>query len=140
MERGSAGTTDEERLSRRYRVFGIVQGVGFRPFVSRLATARGLSGSVANKGPYVEILAQGRRAAMADFRRALTEEAPERSAVLRVAEEALPPFSADGFAIVESAPERGAAAHSAVRVAFTSQCSGPSVRTSKVHSPGSCAI
>ncbi len=108
MERGSAGTTDEERLSRRYRVFGIVQGVGFRPFVSRLATARGLSGSVANKGPYVEILAQGRRAAMADFRRALTEEAPERSAVLRVAEEALPPFSADGFAIVESAPERGA--------------------------------
>ena len=108
MERGSAGTTDEERLSRRYRVFGIVQGVGFRPFVSRLATARGLSGSVANKGPYVEILAQGRRAAMADFRRALTEEAPERSAVLRVAEEALPPFSADGFAIVESASERGA--------------------------------
>ena len=108
MERGSAGTTDEERLSRRYRVFGIVQGVGFRPFVSRLATARGLSGSVANKGPYVEILAQGRRAAMADFRRALTEEAPERSAVLRVTEEALPPFSADGFAIVESASERGA--------------------------------
>ena len=108
MERGSAGTTDEERLSRRYRVFGIVQGVGFRPFVSRLATAHGLSGSVANKGPYVEILAQGRRAAMADFRRALTEEAPERSAVLRVAEEALPPFSADGFAIVESASERGA--------------------------------
>ena len=38
------------------------------------------------------------------------------------------------------APERGTAAHSAVRVAFTSQCSGPSVRTSKVHSPGSCAI
>ena len=107
MERGGAAA-GEESLTRRYRVFGIVQGVGFRPFVSRLATARGLSGSVANKGPYVEILAQGRRAAMADFRRALTEEAPERSAVLRVAEEALPPFSADGFAIVESASERGA--------------------------------
>lgn len=107
MERGGAAA-GEESLTRRYRVFGIVQGVGFRPFVSRLATAHGLSGSVANKGPYVEILVQGRRAAMADFRRALTEEAPERSAVLRVAEEALPPFSADGFAIVESASERGA--------------------------------
>mgnify|MGYP000868428267 FL=1 len=107
MERGGAAA-GEESLTRRYRVFGIVQGVGFRPFVSRLATAHGLSGSVANKGPYVEILAQGRRTAMADFRRALTEEAPERSAVLRVAEEALPPFSADGFAIVESASERGA--------------------------------
>lgn len=107
MERGGAAA-GEESLTRRYRVFGIVQGVGFRPFVSRLATAHGLSGSVANKGPYVEILAQGRGTAMADFRRALTEEAPERSAVLRVTEEALPPFLADGFAIVESASERGA--------------------------------
>ena len=57
MERGGAG---EESLSRRYRVFGIVQGVGFRPFVSRLAAKHGIFGNVANKGPYVEILAKGR--------------------------------------------------------------------------------
>lgn len=105
MERGGAG---EESLTRRYRVFGIVQGVGFRPFVSRLAAKHGILGSVANKGPYVEILAKGRGPAMAAFRRALTEEAPERAAVLRVTEEAAPPFSAEAFSIVESAPEGGA--------------------------------
>ena len=105
MERGGAG---EESLTRRYRVFGIVQGVGFRPFVSRLAAKYGIFGSVANKGPYVEILAKGRGPAMAAFRRALTEEAPERAAVLRVTEEAAVPFSAEAFSIVESAPEEGA--------------------------------
>ena len=98
----------EERMARRYRVFGIVQGVGFRPFVSRLAARHGILGSVANKGSYVEILAAGRRADMAAFRRALTEEAPERSAILRVTEEVLPPFSAEAFVIVESVPEGGA--------------------------------
>jgi hydrogenase maturation protein HypF len=43
------------------RVFGIVQGVGFRPFVSRTADALEIKGSVANKGSYVEIHAQGDR-------------------------------------------------------------------------------
>ena len=43
----------------RICVFGIVQGVGFRPFVSRIATAHSICGTVCNKGSYVEILAQG---------------------------------------------------------------------------------
>ena len=43
------------------KIYGIVQGVGFRPFVSRLAAKFGIRGSVANKGPYVEIFAQRAR-------------------------------------------------------------------------------
>lgn len=41
------------------RVFGIVQGVGFRPAVKRHADACDIAGSVSNKGPYVEIFAEG---------------------------------------------------------------------------------
>ena len=41
------------------RVFGIVQGVGFRPTVKRHADACDIAGSVSNKGPYVEIFAEG---------------------------------------------------------------------------------
>ena len=54
--------TDRNRRSEKemirtvvIRVYGIVQGVGFRPFVSRAADAAGIRGSVANKGSYVEI-------------------------------------------------------------------------------------
>ena len=48
-----------DRITKRIRVYGIVQGVGFRPTVSRLAMETGITGTVCNKGPYVEILAQG---------------------------------------------------------------------------------
>ncbi len=74
---------DGDRIARRWRVFGIVQGVGFRPFVSRLAAAHAILGSVCNKGSYVEILAQGSDRDMAAFRRALTTNAPERAAFAR---------------------------------------------------------
>ena len=40
----------------RIRVFGIVQGVGFRPFVSRLAKRCGIVGTVSNRGSYVEVI------------------------------------------------------------------------------------
>ena len=41
-----------EEITRQIRVYGIVQGVGFRPTVSRHAAARGIHGNVCNKGPY----------------------------------------------------------------------------------------
>ena len=46
-------------ITRRIRAYGIVQGVGFRPTVDRHATSAGIAGTVCNKGPYVEIYAQG---------------------------------------------------------------------------------
>ena len=48
-----------EEITRQIRVYGIVQGVGFRPTVSRHAVTWGIHGNVCNKGPYVEIYAQG---------------------------------------------------------------------------------
>ena len=49
----------KNEMTWRIRVYGIVQGVGFRPTVSRHATNHGIYGTVCNKGPYVEIYAQG---------------------------------------------------------------------------------
>ena len=54
-------------ITKKIRVYGIVQGVGFRPTVSRHATAAGITGSVCNKGPYVEIFAQGEEKCVKDF-------------------------------------------------------------------------
>ena len=51
----------KKELTWRIRVYGIVQGVGFRPTVSRHAAASGIRGTVCNKGPYVEIYTQGEK-------------------------------------------------------------------------------
>lgn len=91
----------------RICVFGVVQGVGFRPFVSRLAGKHHLLGTVCNKGSYVEIMAQGPDDAIAAFCLELPVCAPERSAILdieRMTEDREPYHS---FDIVESAKEEG---------------------------------
>ena len=44
---------------RRFRVKGVVQGVGFRPFVHGLARRHGLAGFVLNDGEAVVIEAEG---------------------------------------------------------------------------------
>jgi hydrogenase maturation protein HypF len=58
------------------RVRGIVQGVGFRPFVFALATRRGLRGHVANDAGGVSIVVEGDETQLRAFCRALETEAP----------------------------------------------------------------
>ena len=94
-------------MTRQFRVYGVVQGVGFRPFVHRLAEAHGLAGWVANKGSYVEIIAAGEEKSLAAFRRGLIEKAPERAKLLHVEEREAEPFLGDGFSIEESEEARG---------------------------------
>ena len=93
--------------TREICVFGIVQGVGFRPFVDRLATAHGLKGTVCNKGSYVEILLQGPDASLTAFQKDLEKKAPPRSAILKVVTRDLDRAAFTDFAIVESAREKG---------------------------------
>ena len=89
------------------RVYGIVQGVGFRPFVSREASDLGLCGTVANKGSYVEIHAQGSEKAVDELKKALESRPPERSVIMEMISAHLdePPF--DSFEIIDSEKEKG---------------------------------
>jgi hydrogenase maturation protein HypF len=88
-------------------VRGIVQGVGFRPFVWRLADAHGLMGWVRNRNGIVEIHAEGDPFALDTFVRALETQAPPRAVVEAV--EARPGASSTptGFSIEESELEEG---------------------------------
>ncbi len=99
----------EKKKTQIVRVYGIVQGVGFRPFVSRIADAAHVTGSVANKGSYVEIFLQGSEAGRQQFMKDLRERPPERSAVLKidVADCKDPSVSFERFEIIESEKEEG---------------------------------
>ncbi len=73
-----------DNVCHKLHIFGIVQGVGFRPFIALIAEKSGVRGSVCNKGPYVEVFVGGTEAQVSDFERRLTDEAPERSNILKV--------------------------------------------------------
>ena len=75
---------NKKELTWRIRVYGIVQGVGFRPTVSRHATSNGICGTVCNKGPYVEIYAQGQKKQIEGFLKALEVQPPKRAAILKI--------------------------------------------------------
>ncbi|WP_406164719.1 carbamoyltransferase HypF [Streptomyces sp. NBC_00996] len=69
---------------RRFRVEGIVQGVGFRPFVYRTASSLGLDGWVANVNGHVEGEVAGPPRAIDEFAARLRADAPALARVRRV--------------------------------------------------------
>ena len=96
------------QMTKRIRVYGIVQGVGFRPTVSRHAMEAGISGSVCNKGPYVEILAGGSEEQVGRFLELLRKAPPRRSSILKIEEEILEDADLpEGFQIIESEKTSG---------------------------------
>ncbi len=104
------------RVRRRVRVSGTVQGVGFRPFVFREATALGLVGSVANDAHGVVIEAEGPVDALDELCRRLRDEPPPAARVAGLDSSDLAPRGDQGFAIVasRSGPGPGASAPVAV--------------------------
>ncbi len=85
-ERGTSADrprgADRERIA--IRVTGIVQGVGFRPFVYGLGTSLGLAGQVGNDDAGVFAEAEGDPAAIAEFLRRLSDDAPPGALIERV--------------------------------------------------------
>ena len=91
---------------RLFIVTGTVQGVGFRPFVARLAARLGVCGWVRNDGHGVTIRAAAAPAVLAEFETGLRTEAPPAARIetltSRAANDDDPPANGAGFAIVDS--------------------------------------
>lgn len=94
-------------VTKRIKVYGIVQGVGMRPTVARHAASLGIKGSVSNLGPYVEIYAQGEDQNVGRFIDLIKNEPPKRAAILKmdVKEKNVPEYK--DFSIIESAKTSG---------------------------------
>lgn len=94
----SGGT--HERV--RFLVDGAVQGVGFRPFVYRLARGLDLAGWVANSTRGVTIEVEGPPARLKDFGRRLRGETPPLAVIQGLETRGLPPRGTSGFQIRKS--------------------------------------
>jgi len=98
-------------VRRRVRVEGIVQGVGYRPFVHALAAEYGLAGFVGNDTAGVFAEVEGAAAGVAEFVNGLTRRAPVLAVVDRVTESPVPPIGEPGFVIVASIQPGTVAGH-----------------------------
>ena len=101
---------NEKKITWRVRVYGIVQGVGFRPTVSRHASKNGICGTVCNKGPYVEIYVQGKKEQAEGFLNDLEKHPPKRAAILKINTEDVTTETSvhfDSFEIIESEKTKG---------------------------------
>ena len=90
------------RLGRRIEIRGTVQGVGFRPWVYRLATAQGLTGRVRNDASGVTIEAFGPGAALDEFERGLESSPPPAADIREFRSAPIPPEAVEAFLIVQS--------------------------------------
>ncbi|HRH81015.1 MAG TPA: carbamoyltransferase HypF [Thiobacillaceae bacterium] len=96
-------------IQRRLRITGIVQGVGFRPYVWHLAHELHLTGWVRNDAAGVEVLVEGNAEAIDAFTRRLPEEIPPLARVRELSWDDVPHSGEHaGFAITESGAGRAA--------------------------------
>src|ERR1700687_3623658 len=89
-------------VRRQIEVSGIVQGVGFRPYVYRLATGRRPRGTIRNTSAGVTIEIQGPAKTVQDFVERLPAEAPPLARITSVAVHDLPSNGDQDFCIVHS--------------------------------------
>ena len=99
---------DSDLARRRLRVSGVVQGVGFRPFVYGLALELGLAGLVGNDSAGVFIELEGPSAALDLFAARLIADAPPLAVIETVQSDDMPITGSLGFNIVESARREAA--------------------------------
>ena len=92
----------------RITIEGIVQGVGFRPFVFRLAERHGIAGWVRNTTAGVVIEAEGAGERLDAFRGALETDAPPLAVITGIAAEEIAPAGDCTFSIARSAGSAGA--------------------------------
>ncbi|HEX9260402.1 MAG TPA: carbamoyltransferase HypF [Acidimicrobiales bacterium] len=104
----TAGARAEGTERRRVVVTGVVQGVGFRPFVYRLASELGLGGFVGNDSTSVFVEVEGRSSALETFVARMEHEAPPLALVESVTWAARAPIGDQGFRIVASEATPGA--------------------------------
>ena len=106
----------------RICVRGVVQGVGFRPFVYTTAAALGLTGSVRNDSSGAIIEVEGDAAALDDFIGRLTDRPPPLAVIESVEAKPIPAIGGTGFLIADTSRSDGGRTLVSPDVAMCAEC------------------
>ena len=110
------------QVRKEIQISGIVQGVGFRPYVYRLATNRNLGGNISNTSAGVTIEIQGPPELVEDFVSRLPEEAPALAQITRLQVREMPCKQDRFFEILSSDSSEPVSALIAPDVAVCEDC------------------
>ena len=107
MAQLDTGTDSRKIIRACIEISGIIQGVGFRPFIYRLARTQGLKGHVANTAAGVTIIIDGSEPEIENFLKAITGEKPPLACIeeLQIAKSEIGQDSTfQDFKIIDSIP------------------------------------
>ncbi|MDY7038305.1 MAG: acylphosphatase, partial [Thermodesulfobacteriota bacterium] len=96
----------EDFVARQMKIDGIVQGVGFRPFVYRLSRQYQLKGKVLNISSGVSLYVEGIQKDIESFSKALIEKCPPQAAISAVSKKTVPVRNLRAFTIEKSRTDK----------------------------------
>ncbi len=111
-----------EKLRTRIKIKGVVQGVGFRPFIYRLAHQLGLTGWVLNSPQGVVIEAEGEPASLQIFLSRIRSDLPPHASIRSLQHTYLEPSGFNGFKVRPSKPGGKKSAHILPDMATCPEC------------------
>lgn len=114
----------QPRVTKRvcYQFSGIVQGVGFRPFIYRLATTNELAGYVRNSTEGVTVEVEGTQQAIEEFILQVRTQAPPLAEIYGITSAELPITHDKGFHIIESSMTGRSDVHISPDIATCNEC------------------
>lgn len=89
-------------ITEQIKIWGIVQGVGFRPFVAKIADRLHMKGQVLNLGGLVQLILTDEPARIDSFLDVLAKEKPEPAEIVHISRTPLPLQEFEGFSIIQS--------------------------------------
>lgn len=92
----------KKQITEKIKLWGIVQGVGFRPYTARIADDMGMKGRVRNIGGLVEITVTDKKERITEFLDVLKKEKPVPAEIVHISRETLPLEAFDDFSIKQS--------------------------------------
>ena len=109
-------------VTEKIKLWGIVQGVGFRPFVAKIADRLGMKGEVLNIGGLVEITVTDEPRQIDAFVRTIEEEKPAPAEIVHIKRSRQPVQEFSGFTILDSGYGDDEAAMIPADLAICPQC------------------